>query len=418
MPAKVLVIGAGLIGVCSAYFLRRRGHDVTVVDPEKGPGLQTSFANGSLLTPSMPEPWNAPGSWKVMLGSLGRSDSPLQVRLGALPSLAGWGIEFLRNSSPATYRRSTLANLKLAQHSLEVTRAVRDEHGIEFGHRANGTLKLLRDAPALRHAVAWARELEAQGLDYRELSPRETTQLEPALGPIEARLAGAIYYPGDETGNAYRFTARLAEVARAEGVVFRLGTRVTALEKRADGTAAARIEGDTVMADAIVAAAGSYTTPLLSGIGVRVPVRPVKGYSITFERDPGPAKLGIAVLDESLHAVVVPLEGGIRVAGTAEFTGFDLSPNAARIANLTRLLGEVLPEARVDPASGTPWCGLRPMASNGVPLIGRTSIPNLWINTGHGHLGWTMAAGSGLMLADLLSGAAPAVDPAPYAPRE
>ena len=148
---------------------------------------------------------------------------------------------------------------------------------------------------------------------------------------------------------------------------------------------------------------------------MRVPVRPVKGYSLSFAENPGPTPLGVAVLDDSLHAVVVPLENGLRVAGTAEFTGFDLSPNEARIANLKRLLAQVLPEAKIDPGSGRPWCGLRPMASNGVPIIGRSPVPNLWIATGHGHLGWTMAAGTGEMIADLMSGASPAVDSAPYA---
>ena len=390
---------------------------MTVVDAEKGPGLQTSFANGSLLTPSEPEPWNSPGSWKVMLKSIGRSDAALQVRLGALPSLAGWGVEFLRNSSPTKFKRSAVANLRLAQHSLAVLNRVEAETGIEFGHEKRGTLKFFREAGALERSDVWAKELEREGLEYRRLSSRETVELEPALAPIEGKLAGAIYYPRDETGNAYRFTVGVSEQAAGQGVQFHYGARVTAIEKRPEGTAQVRVDGDLVEADAILVAAGSHTTPLLATVGLDVPVRPVKGYSLSFSENPGPAPLRVAVLDDSLHAVVVPLEGGIRVAGTAEFTGFDLSPNEARIANLERLLAQVLPEAKIDPASGRPWCGLRPMASNGVPLIGRSPIPNLWIATGHGHLGWTMAAGTGEMIADLMSGATPALDPAPYSNR-
>jgi len=414
LSQKILVIGAGLIGATSAWFLRRRGHDVTVVDAEKGPGLQTSFANGSLLTPSEPEPWNSPGSWKVMLKSIGRSDAALQVRLGALPSLAGWGIEFLRNSAPERFKRSAVANLRLSQQSLAVLNRVVAETGIEFGHEKRGTLKFFREREALEHSDAWAKELEREGLEYRRLTARETVELEPALAPIEGKLAGAIYYPRDETGDAYKFTVGISQRAAASGVVFRYGARVTGIEKRPDGSAQVRIDGGPVDADVILVAAGSYSTPLLERVGIALPVRPVKGYSLSFAANPGPTPLRVAVLDDSLHAVVVPLEGGIRVAGTAEFTGYDLSPNEARIANLKRLLAQVLPEAGIDPASGQPWCGLRPMASNGVPIIGRSPIANLWIATGHGHLGWTMAAGTGEMVADLISGAAPAVDPAPY----
>src|ERR1700740_745762 len=199
---KVLVIGAGLIGTSTGYFLRLRGHEVTVVERERGPGLQTSFANGALVSPSMPEPWNAPGCWRLLLVSLARSDAPLQLRLRALPDLTGWGIQFLRNSSPERYRASTLRNVRLALFSLSLLQNLRRQSGIEYCATARGSLKLFRSAQTLNDALRAADHLLAEGLKSRRLSREETIELEPALAPIADQLAGAIYYATDETGDA------------------------------------------------------------------------------------------------------------------------------------------------------------------------------------------------------------------------
>jgi D-amino-acid dehydrogenase len=412
---KVVVIGCGLIGVTTAYFLRRHGHEVTVIERQEGPGRETSLANGSLLTPSMAEPWNSPGSWRVLLASLARSDSPLQLRLRALPGLTEWGVRFLLNSRRAAFRRNTLANLRLALHSMEVMRALRAETGIEYGHAAVGTLRVFRDRAAMDRAVAASGRLIEAGLNYEVLEKRALVEREPALAPIADELAGGIHYPADESGNAYRFCVALAEHARKAGVEFRFRTGVTALETRASRVSAAMIGTERVVADAYVVAAGSYGAPLLKRLGLDLPVRPAKGYSITIEGLRQTPALRIPVVDDDLHAVVVPLEGAIRVAGTAEFAGFDLTLQEARIRNLVNLVQRVLPREHVDPANAKPWCGLRPMSADGVPIIGPTPLSNLHVNTGHGHLGWTMAAGSGELLARLMSGEAAAIDPAPYA---
>jgi D-amino-acid dehydrogenase len=413
---RVLVIGSGLIGVATAYWLRRHGHDVTVLDREEGPGRETSFANGALLTPSMSEPWNSPGSWRVLLVSLGRSNAPMQLRMRALPGLVGWGIKFLRNSTPTTFRRNTLSNLRLALHSMSVLRALREETGIDYGCATRGTLRIFRDAAALDNAFNAALQLLDGAAPVRRLSPKEVVTLEPGIAPIERKLAGALHYESDETGNAYRFCVELTERARQLGVEFFFRTEVTSIQLRSGAVNAVSSGERHFSADRYVVAAGSYSPLLLRQIGLDLPVRPVKGYSLTFNNDNQTA-LRIPILDDQLHAAVVPLDGNIRVAGTAEFTGYDRSPNPARIRNLVSLLKQVLPEAHFDPQSGKPWCGLRPMSADGVPIIGATRIANLLVNTGHGPLGWTLAAGSGQLLADLVSGERPSIDPAPYSLR-
>jgi D-amino-acid dehydrogenase len=411
---NVLVVGSGLIGVTTAYFLRCRGYQVTVIDREEGAGRDASFANGALLTPSMPEPWNAPGCWRVLLASLGRPDAAFQLRLRALPALAGWGVTFLRNSRAAVFERNTLTNLRLALHSLKVMESLRQQTGIEYDRATPGTLRVFRDAAALDRATAAANRLSSEGLTFRRLSPKEIVELEPGLAPIVARLAGALHYRTDERGDAYRFCVALADHLRQRGVEFRFRTEVLSLEVHSRRVTAAMSVGERFVADRYVVAAGSYSTPLLRHIGIHLPVRPAKGYSITFDTGRNLRSLSIPVVDNDWHAAVVPLGARIRVAGTAEFAGFDRTLNPDRVRNLLRLLREVLPEAHFDPADAKPWCGLRPMSADGVPIIGPTPISNLVVNTGHGHLGWTMAAGSAHLLADLMSGESPCLDPTPF----
>ncbi|HEV7138673.1 MAG TPA: D-amino acid dehydrogenase [Steroidobacteraceae bacterium] len=413
---KALIIGSGLIGITSAYFLSRCGWEVTVLDRQEGPGLETSFANGSLLTPSMPEPWNAPGSWRVLLASIGRADSPLKLRLGALPHLGRWGIEFLRNSSPENYERNTLKNLNLALHSLAVLRSLRQETGIQYGCASHGSLRVIRDPAALERALAWGDRLRAaNGPAFRRLTPDEIVAMEPALAPIGGQLAGGIHYPADEIGNAYEFCVGLADQARRSGVDFRFRTPVSTIEVR-QGNVTAVLSGETrFTADRYIVAAGSYSPLLLKQLGLNLPIRPAKGYSLTFENPRLERQFKLPINDDDFHAVVVPLEGAIRVAGTAEFAGYDLSLPESRIRNLMNLVRQVLPRAGLTRAQAKPWCGLRPMTVDGVPIIGPTPLGNLWLNTGHGHLGWTLAAGSGQLLSDLLTGGSPRVNSGEYA---
>jgi D-amino-acid dehydrogenase len=363
----------------------------------------------------MPEPWNHPGSWRVLLKSLGRSDSPLQLRWRTLPGLAGWGRGFLHNSSPQRYEHNSIRNLKLALHSLEVLAGLRRDIGIEYGGSTGGSLRVIREPQALEHAIEWAEKLRAEGLTYRHLSNDDIVALEPGLAPVAGQLAGGIHYPVDEIGNAYKFTVALADHARVGGVEFRFRTAITGIEVRQGKVAAVLSGAERFTADCYVVAAGSYTPLLMKQLGIKVPVMPAKGYSLTFERPRLGPQLRLPICDDDFHAVVVPLENVIRVAGTAEFAGYDLSLPEARIQNLVTLVKRVFPTGGYERALAKPWCGLRPMAMDGVPIIGPTPIGNLWLNTGHGHLGWTMAAGSGQLLADLLTGGSPRVNPDAYA---
>jgi len=412
---RVIIIGSGVIGVTTAYFLSRQGHQVTVIDRADGPGQETSLANGALLTPSMADPWNAPGCWRVLLASLGRSNAPMQLRLRALPGLTRWGFTFLRNSSASRFERNALSNLRLSLYSLELMQMIREQSGIEYGRASSGSLRIFRDHIALNHASKAADRLVAQALSFQRLSSAETVELEPALLPIANQLTGAIHYANDEIGDAHQFCLALADRCEAQGVVFRFRSEVTSVESVSGQVTAVAIQGERFCADQYVVAAGSFSTPLLHGAGIYLPVQPAKGYSVTFDHHPGRPSLRIPVVDDHLHAVIVPLNGSIRVAGTAEFAGYDRTPNAARTRNLLGLLQQVLPQGKFEPADAKPWSGLRAMSADGVPIIGRTRIPNLFVNTGHGHLGWTMAAGSGRLLADLMSGSPPSIDPSPFA---
>ncbi len=273
---KILIIGGGLIGVTTAYFLRRRGYEVTVIDREVGPGRGASFANGALLTPSMPEPWNAPGCWRVLLASLGRPDAAMRLRLRALPALLGWGVEFLRNSAAAAFERNVLSNLRLALYSLDVMQSLRQQTNIEYGRAARGTLRIFRDRPTFDSACVAATRLALEGLRFRRLSMKETVELEPALEPIANQVTGAIHYETDEVGDAHRFCVALADRAREQGVDVRFCTNVRSLEMRAGQIEAVVGERERFVADKYIVAAGSYSSLLLRRVGVHIPVRPVK----------------------------------------------------------------------------------------------------------------------------------------------
>lgn len=413
---KIAIIGAGLIGVTSAWFLAAAGHEVMVIDRAEGPGRETSFANGALLTPSMADPWNAPGCWRTLLQSIVQNDSSLQLRLRELPDLAGWGLRFLWESRQSAFHRNTLANLHLALQSLTAMETVRRETDIDYGRRTGGTLRLFRDPAALERARCAALMFAREGVEHQVLAPTGIAAADPGLACIASELAGAIHYPLDEAGDAFRFCIGLAQAATERGVVFRYGTAIDRLEVEDRRIVAASCGERRFAADTFVVATASYARRLLRTAGLKLPVRPAKGYSITLDVPSGTRILGTPLVDDAFHAVIVPLDGQIRVAGTAEFSGYDTRLDAARIDNLKKLFRQVLPNAPVDLGAARPWCGLRAMSADGVPIIGGTSIENLYVNGGHGHLGWTMAAGSAEMLTDLMMGRKGRIDSAPYAP--
>jgi D-amino-acid dehydrogenase len=416
---RVLVIGAGVIGVSTAYFLRRHAIDVTVVDGSPGPGLQTSYGNAGLLTMSLADPWNAPRIWRLLIGSIGREDAPILIRWKALPSLIGWGARFLRNSNAELFMKCFHKNVKLAKYNLVVLHELQRSTKLTFNHQKQGTLRIFRDSKALQAAsrVA-ARHSEILGLRSKKLSREELLIIEPALAPIAAELVGAIHYPDDESGDAQSYCSQLAEIAAAEDVRFRYCATVRALLSNGQRVLAAQLDDGTALeADVVVLAAGSYSAAIARSLDLYLPVRPAKGYSITVRDSDQARRPSVPVIDDRLHAAVVPIGDRLRVAGTAELAGFDLTVKPRRIHNLVHLLQSIYPNVRIPQvlAEMQPWAGLRPMSADGVPILGETSIPNLVLNTGHGHLGWSTAAASGKLIADLLVGQPPEISLRDYA---
>ncbi len=413
---RVAIIGSGLLGVATAWFLRRRGAEVTVLERRDRAAQETSFANAGMLTPSMSDPWNAPGLLGKLVRGVTRENSAMVLRLAALPAMAAWGLRFLRNSAPARYRAHTLLNLRLARHSLGVLRELRQELGIEHDALANGTLKLFRERADMEPFLALARLLAEEGIEHRELDAAQTVALEPSLAGIEHKLSGALHYPGDESGDARIFCEALAGHAQRAGVEFRFGVAVRDWRYERSRISALLTDHGAVAADTFVLCAGSYSPLLLRRLGLRLPIRPVKGYSITFDAANWPWRPRRPLIDEGLHAAVTPLGGRLRVAGTAELAGYDTAIRPARIENLKHMLRELFPgcEERLDSLALEEWAGLRPMSADGVPVIGPTAFENLYLNTGHGHLGWTLSCGSGELLAELIHGRSTALDLAPY----
>lgn len=413
----IVVIGAGLLGLTTAWFLRQQGCEVTVIDRAEGPGRETSFANGGMLHASQANPWNEPGVLGHALKMLGKEDAALLFRLRALPAMLGWGLRFIRNSSPALYLRNFEKNAHLARYSLACMADLREAIGTAYDYDARGTLKLFRTPEGVSAAAAMCRQLADWGIAFEVVDGAGAVGLEPALSPIADKLAGGLYFPADESGDAHRFCELLAAANAARGVSFRYRTQVKRLlrdAKRMLGVST--VEGDFVEADAFVIAAGSHSAPLARELGLAVPVQPAKGYSITLPLGEWQAPPRMPVIDDFLHAAVCPLGDRLRVAGTAEFAGYDLRLTPARIANLFKLLQQLYPAftPHLEPARATQWTGLRPMSADGVGIMGRTRLANVFLNTGHGPLGWTMAAGAGRLVADEIVGRTPALELEPY----
>jgi len=412
----VIIVGAGLAGVCAAYALRQRGHDVLVLDAHDGPAQETSFANAGALTPSEPEPWNAPGVHWQLLASLADPHAAMKLRLASLPGLIPWGLQFLANSTPKRYKTASLSNFALARYSLAETQAARDAHALEFANLTHGTMKVCRDPRALDPAHQTSQALTDAGLRWEILDRDAMIAREPMLASVAGDLAGAIFYPDDESGDARCFTAALADTAAEMGVRFEYGSPVDSLIDRAGRITGVRTPTEEIEADQIVLAVGHASRRLLAPLGLHIPVRPVKGYSLSLDMSGIDERPSLPVVDEALHAIVTPLGDTLRIAGTAEFTGEDRTLRGERIENLRELLARLYPDlaARLLTGDERAWCGFRPMSADGRPFIGETRADGLWVTTGHGHLGWTQAMGSAGLLAALMAGETPPVPAEPF----
>jgi D-amino-acid dehydrogenase len=405
---RVLVLGAGVVGVTSAWYLARAGHEVTVLDRQPGPGLETSFANAGQVSPGYSAPWAAPGIPIKALKWLMMRHRPLVLWPSLDHGLYGWLARMLANCTEEAYRRNKARMVRLAEYSRDCLRALRGETGLDYDARSRGTLQLFRTQKQLDSVGADTRVLDAFGVPYELLDRAGCAAAEPALAAVAGKYVGGLRLPGDETGDAHLFTQRLAALAAARGVRFRYGEAIEAIEAEAGAVTGVRTRAGRVTADAYVVALGSYAPALLRPLGVALPVYPVKGYSLTLPvTDPAMAPVS-TVMDETYKVAITRLGERIRVGGTAELAGFSLRLRAARRATLAHSVGDLFPRGG-DLARASFWTGLRPMTPDGTPVVGGTRLRKLFLNTGHGTLGWTMACGSGRLIADIVSGRAPEI---------
>ncbi len=408
---RVVVLGAGVIGVTGAWYLARAGHEVTLVDRQPEAGMETSFANGGQISAGHAEPWAKPSVIPKVLKWLGREDAPMLFRPRADLQQWLWGLRFAFECLPGRFERHTRQLAGLARYSRESLGALREETGIAYDFLGKGILHFCTDRADFEALAAHAEQMRRLGIARDVKSAAECLAIEPALRESEVPVAGGVYAPQDESGDAHAFTVKLAERAQAQGVRFLRDTAVEALEISSGRVVAARAGGQRLEADAFVVSLGSYSPRMLRPLGIAIPVYPLKGYSITIALPPKQAARAptVSLTDEAHKLVVSRLGDRLRCAGTAELTGYDTSINVARCEAIVKRIGRLFP-ALAGARDVQYWAGLRPATPTNVPVIGRTRYPNLFLNTGHGTLGWTLAAGSGRALADLVSGRRPEVD--------
>lgn len=406
---KVVVIGAGVVGTACAWYLAKAGHEVTVLERREGAGLETSFANGGQVSPCHAEPWANPSVLPKVLKWLGREDAPLLFRWNRWdPELWAWGLRFLSNCPRSRAEINTERALRVALYSRACLGELRQETGIVYDQRMQGILHVYRDRREFEHAQGAADLMARHGLRRLPRTPAECTAIEPALATVEHELAGGIFTPDDESGDAHKFTRELAALAAAKGVEFRWNTVIHGLTRDGGRVTAVETEAGPVRADSFVLAAGCDSPRLARTLGLRLPIIPAKGYSITVPVANHTGAPTVSVTDDEHKMVFSRLGDRLRAAGTAEMAGQDKGLNAARIAMITGHTRSLFPEGG-DYGRAEPWTGLRPVTPDSVPLLGATPYGNLWLNTGHGTLGWTMSCGSGRVVADLVSGRPPAI---------
>jgi D-amino-acid dehydrogenase len=415
---RVIVLGAGLLGVTSAYYLNELGHEVVVLDRQAAPAAETSFANGGQISVSHAEPWANPGAPLKVLHWLGKEDAPLLFRLRADVRQWLWGLQFLRECTPARTRRNIGQIVRLGIYSREMLKALRTETGIAYDHRTQGILHFYTSRREFEAALKPGELMRELGCERRVIPADEAVRIEPALAHIRSRLAGATYTAEDESGDANKFAREVVGLCRARGVAFLMSHTITALRtaggargEEIDHVEATDPEGrfQRVRGDAYVLALGPMSPLLAAPLGLRLPIYPAKGYSVTMPVKDESRANQVSLTDDEYKLVYSRLGNRLRIAGTAELTGYDRDLNRARCEAIVRRVEEIFPGAG-DTGQAQFWTGLRPATPSNVPLIGRTRLPNLYLNTGHGTLGWTHACGSGKSVARIISGLAPEVE--------
>jgi D-amino-acid dehydrogenase len=406
---RVLVLGGGVIGVSTAYYLARAGHEVEVVERQDGPALETSFGNAGEVSPGYSAPWAGPGvplkaiKWMLM------QHSPLVIRPMLDPAMWRWGAMMLANCTERAYALNKSRMVPIAEYSRDCMKALRAETGIAYDDRAQGTLQLFRTQKQLDGIGGDVAVLRQYGVPFEVLDRDGFCRVEPALRHTQHKFVGALRLPNDETGDCFLFTNRLADMAKSLGVRFRFGTAIQGIDRAGGRIAGVRTSAGTLTADRYVLALGSHSPMLLKPLGIRIPVYPVKGYSITVPITDAAFAPESTIMDETHKVAVTRLGDRIRVGGTAELAGYSEALREPRRETLEHVVTDLFPKGG-DVKRASFWCGLRPMTPDGTPIVGATPLDNLLLATGHGTLGWTMAAGTGRVIADLISGRKPEID--------
>ncbi len=403
---KVLILGSGVIGTSCAYYLAKAGHEVVVVDRQSAPALETSFANAGEVSPGYSAPWAGPGvpikaiKWMLM------HHSPLVIWPMLDPAMWRWGAQMLLNCTAARYAVNKARMVRLAEYSRDCLRELRSDTGIQYDERSQGTLQLFRTQRQLDATGQDIEILQQYGVAYELLDRAGYIGVEPALAHVQEKFVGALRLPGDETGDCFIFTQRLAEMAQRLGAKFRFGVNIEAIVRDGNRITGIKTDRKTLQADCYLVALGSFSPLLLKPVGINIPIYPVKGYSITVPIDDASRAPESTIMDETHKVAVTRLGDRIRVGGTAELAGYSTSLREGRRGTLNHVLTDMFPGAG-DVRKGEFWSGLRPMTPDGTPVVGGSQYPNLYLATGHGTLGWTMATGTGRVLADLISGRQP-----------
>ena len=406
---KIFVLGGGVIGVTTAYYLAEAGHEVTVFDRQKGPALETSFANAGEVSPGYASPWAGPGIPLKAIKWLLMKHGPLVVRPAFDPHMWTWLLKMLRNCTAERYALNKSRMVPLAEYSRDTLKALRAATGIAYDERTKGTLQLFRMQKQLDGTGGDVEVLKKYGVPYELLDREGCIGAEPALAGVRGKFVGGLRLPGDETGDCKMFTDRMAELCVARGVTFEYGTTISYIVRTRNRIKHINTEKGGRSADAYVMAMGSYSAQFMRKLKRPIPVYPVKGYSITVPvKDVGAAPVS-TVMDETYKVAITRLGDRIRVGGTAEISGFDMRLHESRRRTLEHSVGDLFPDGG-DLKAATFWCGLRPMTPDGPPLVGRSELSNLYLNTGHGTLGWTMACGSAKVLSDIISSKVPDID--------
>ncbi len=406
---RILVLGAGLAGVTAAHFLARDGHEITVVDRQDQAASETSFANAGMITPGHAYPWGNPNAPKILLKSLFKSDQALRLKLVPDLQMWRWGLKFLANCTAEKARINTERKARLCLYSQRKLREVADETGIDYHATRKGALFLYREQDALERAAGRIRILQDNGMDLRTLDAAATIAVEPALAAARGKFAGAVFAPNDESGDSCVFTRKLAANLAGQGHRFHYGTTVNRLRAESGRIVGVETSAGLMTADAYVLSLASESPKLVRKMGIDLPVYPVKGYSLTLPIRPEHKPPTICGVDEGYLVAFCKMGDQLRLTATAEFSGFNTDHQPSDFAGMIRLARDLFPNG-ADFDNPSYWACLRPMTPEGTPIVGRSRYENLWVNTGHGHMGWTMSCGTAQALSDLVAGRKPELD--------